>query len=114
MLGLDQFSHLEVIYFLNRVREEEVESAPVILVIGLTGPASGILAQRAKRRPNRIGVSRCELLSVDGLCVKVRGPDAADGTPVLDVKPYFREFTPRSETRQPEWVSELMRDDYAD
>jgi tRNA-Thr(GGU) m(6)t(6)A37 methyltransferase TsaA len=114
VLGLDQFSHLEVIYFLNRVRENDVETGARHPRNRTDWPRVGILAQRAKRRPNRIGVSRCELLSVDGLNLRVRGLDAADGTPVLDVKPYFREFAPRSPTRQPEWVSELMRDYYAD
>lgn len=33
-----------------------------------------------------------------------------EGTPVLDIKPYLREFAPRGETRQPQWASELMRD----
>jgi tRNA (adenine37-N6)-methyltransferase len=39
-------------------------------------------------------VSRCELLAVDGLTLTVRGLDAIDGTPVLDVKPYVEEFGP--------------------
>ena len=58
-------------------------------------PLVGILAQRARARPNRIGVSTCELLGVDGLTVRVRGLDAIDGTPVLDLKPYIVEFAPR-------------------
>ena len=70
----------------------------------------GILAQRAKGRPNRIGVSVCELLAVDGLRLRVRGLDAVDGTPVLDVKPYMPAFGPRGPVRQPAWAEELMRD----
>ncbi len=68
---------------------------------------------RAKARPNRIGVSRCRLLGVDGLSLRVEGLDAIDGTPVLDVKPWVAEFGPRGEVRQPAWSSELMRDYYA-
>jgi tRNA-Thr(GGU) m(6)t(6)A37 methyltransferase TsaA len=112
ILGLDQFSHLEVIYFLNQVRADEVETGARHPRNRADWPRVGILAQRAKRRPNRIGVSCCELLSVTGLRLNVRGLDAVDGTPVLDVKPYFREFGPRSAIRQPEWVAELMRDYY--
>jgi tRNA (Thr-GGU) A37 N-methylase len=48
------------------------------------------------------------LIEVDGLTVRVRGLDAIDGTPVLDVKPYVRQFAPRGPTRQPRWVDELM------
>jgi tRNA (adenine37-N6)-methyltransferase len=70
----------------------------------------GILAQRAKSRPNRIGVTLCELVAVDDLQVRVRGLDAVDGTPVLDVKPYMSAFGPRGAVREPTWVAELMRD----
>jgi tRNA (Thr-GGU) A37 N-methylase len=75
-------------------------------------PLVGIFAQRGKARPNRIGVSRCRLLGVDGLDVHVEGLDAIDGTPVLDVKPWMDEFAPRGRTRQPDWSRELMRDYY--
>jgi tRNA (Thr-GGU) A37 N-methylase len=71
-------------------------------------PKVGIFAQRAKARPNRIGVTTCELVDVDGLDLRVRGLDAIDGTPVLDVKPYMQAFGPRGEVREPEWVAELM------
>jgi tRNA (Thr-GGU) A37 N-methylase len=71
-------------------------------------PNVGILAQRAKNRPNRIGVTVCRLLSVDGLRLTVAALDAIDGTPVLDVKPYMAEFGPRGMVRQPAWSSELM------
>jgi tRNA (adenine37-N6)-methyltransferase len=71
-------------------------------------PEVGIFAQRAKRRPNRIGVSVCELVGVDGLQLAVRGLDAIDGTPVLDIKPYLTEFAPRTPVRQPHWSRQLM------
>jgi tRNA (adenine37-N6)-methyltransferase len=53
-------------------------------------------------------VTTCELVGVDGLTLRVRGLDAIDGTPVLDVKPYMAEFGPRGTLRQPAWSSELM------
>ena len=71
-------------------------------------PEVGIFAQRAKLRPNRIGVTVCRLLSVEGLAITVEGLDAVDGTPVLDLKPYMKEFGPKGEIRQPKWASELM------
>ena len=71
-------------------------------------PRVGIFAQRAKDRPNRIGVSVCRLLGVEGLDVRVAGLDAVDGTPVLDLKPVMEEFAPRGEVRQPDWARELM------
>jgi tRNA (Thr-GGU) A37 N-methylase len=57
-------------------------------------------------------VSRCRLLGVDGLTVRVAELDAIDGTPVLDIKPYLIEFGPRGEVRQPQWSTELMGEYY--
>ena len=54
-------------------------------------------------------MSRCELVDVDGFKLHVRGLDAVDGTPVLDVKPFMVEFAPRGPVFQPEWASDLMR-----
>ena len=73
-------------------------------------PRVGIFAQRKKHRPNKLGISVCELLQVDGLKLKVRALDAIEGTPVLDIKPYVREFEPDpAQVRQPQWMTELMR-----
>ncbi|MFJ5797665.1 TrmO family methyltransferase domain-containing protein [Streptomyces decoyicus] len=72
----------------------------------------GIFAQRSKDRPNRLGVSRCTLVKVDGMELQVRDLDAVDGTPVLDIKPYLREFGPRGELRQPQWSAELLSSYY--
>jgi len=46
----------------------------------------------------------------NGRTLRLRGLDAIDGTPVLDIKPYMIEFGPRGQTRQPRWADELMRD----
>jgi tRNA (Thr-GGU) A37 N-methylase len=48
------------------------------------------------------------VLAVDDLEIRVRGLDAIDGTPVLDIKPYLREFAPRGPVTQPAWSSQLM------
>jgi tRNA (Thr-GGU) A37 N-methylase len=57
----------------------------------------GIFAQRGKGRPNRLGVSRCRLLGVEGTVLTVQALDAVDGTPVLDIKPWFADADdPRS------------------
>jgi tRNA-Thr(GGU) m(6)t(6)A37 methyltransferase TsaA len=108
LAGLDAFSHVEVVFFFHLVDESEI-------VIGSRHPRSraewpkvGIFAQRGKNRPNRIGVTICQLLSVENLSLEVAGLDAIDGTPVLDVKPYFKEFAARGDVRQPPWVNELM------
>jgi tRNA (adenine37-N6)-methyltransferase len=53
-------------------------------------------------------VTVCRILSVEGTRLHVEGLDAIHGTPVIDIKPVMREFLPRGEIRQPEWVAELM------
>jgi tRNA-Thr(GGU) m(6)t(6)A37 methyltransferase TsaA len=106
--GLDAFSHLEVVYVFDRVDPGAVETGARHPRGNAAWPRVGIFAQRAKDRPNRIGVSRCRLLGVDGLDLHVAGLDAVDGSPVLDVKPYMWEFAPQGEVRQPAWASEHM------
>lgn len=110
--GLDDFSHLEIVFVFHRVDPDAVTAGARRPRGNPQWPEVGILAQRARWRPNRLGVSRCRLLTVRGLELRVEGLDAIDGTPVLDVKPYLREFGPRGDVRQPEWATELMRDYY--
>jgi tRNA (Thr-GGU) A37 N-methylase len=71
-----------------------------------------VSAQRAKGRPNGIGVSRCRLLRIEGLRLTVEGLDAITGSPVLDIKPYMVELGLRGEVRQPAWATQLMADYY--
>ena len=106
--GLGEFSHLEVVFLFDAVDPEDIERGARHPRGNPEWPRVGIFAQRAKMRPNRIGVTVCTLLGIDGLTLTVRGLDAIDGTPVLDIKPYMAEFAPRGEVRQPAWSRELM------
>ena len=106
--GLEEFSHVEVVYLFHLVEPGSHERNARRPRGNQDWPEVGIYAQRAKRRPNRLGVSVCELTGIDGTTLTVRGLDAIDGTPVLDLKPYMTEFAPRSEVRQPGWSRELM------
>jgi tRNA-Thr(GGU) m(6)t(6)A37 methyltransferase TsaA len=109
LAGLDAFSHVEVVFHFDQVDEAKVNLGARRPRGNPSWPEVGIFAQRAKARPNRLGLTTCELVAVDGLRVHVRGLDAVDGTPVLDLKPYMAEFAPRSPTHQPVWATELMR-----
>jgi tRNA-Thr(GGU) m(6)t(6)A37 methyltransferase TsaA len=108
LLGLAEFSHLEVVYLFDRVDPAGVETGARHPRGNPEWPRVGIFAQRAKDRPNRIGVSRCRLLGVSGREIAVAGLDAVDGTPVLDIKPYMNEFAPQEPAHQPAWATELM------
>ena len=106
--SISDFSHLEIIYYFDQVVGDEVVFAgrprgnPKY-------PLTGIFAQRKKDRPNTIGLCTVELLERNGRILKVKYLDAIDGTPVLDIKPVFKEFQPKSDIRQPAWVADLMR-----
>jgi tRNA (adenine37-N6)-methyltransferase len=106
--GLDAFSHVEVVFVFDQVEESQITTGARHPRGNPDWPEVGILAQRAKMRPNRIGVTACKLVGVAGLTVKVAGLDAIDGTPVLDLKPVMNEFLPRGEISQPAWAAELM------
>lgn len=107
--NIEEFSHLEIIYYFDRVKEEDIvysgrpRGNPAY-------PLTGILAQRKKDRPNKIGLCTVTLLEHTGRTIKVKNLDAIDGTMVLDIKPVFREFQPKGEIRQAGWVSDLMKD----
>lgn len=109
LIGLSDFSHLEIVYFMHAIPVEAITTAARHPRENPTWPRVGIFAQRGAKRPNRIGVSRCKLVSVDGTSIRVRGLDAIDGTPVLDIKPYMREFGTIGEVRQPGWATEVMQ-----
>ncbi|MBX9604372.1 MAG: SAM-dependent methyltransferase [Bryobacteraceae bacterium] len=110
LLGLEAFSHAEIVFVFHQVTEEDIVTGARHPRGRREWPRTGIFAQRGKGRPNRIGLSCCELAGVSGTVLRVRGLDAVDGTPVLDIKPYLREFGPRGEVRQPDWATELMKD----
>jgi tRNA (adenine37-N6)-methyltransferase len=108
LAGLDGFSHVEVVFLFDRVAPARVHLHARRPRGNPAWPEVGIFAQRAKDRPNRLGLCTCELVAVDDASIVVRGLDAIDGTPVLDVKPYMTEFAPRGPVRQPAWSHELM------
>jgi tRNA (adenine37-N6)-methyltransferase len=110
--GLEEFSHLEIIYLFDRVDPRTVTRGARIPRGNPAWPEVGIFAQRAKNRPNRLGLATCELIGIDGDALHVRGLDAIAGTPVLDIKPFMAEFGPRGDLIQPSWTHELMADYY--
>ena len=107
-LALDQYSHPEVVFLLNKIPADQVEKGARHPRGRADWPKMGIFAQGSKDRPNRIGITVCEIESVNGLKIRVSELDGVDGTPVLDVKPYCKGFAPRGEVPEPSWAGELM------
>ena len=92
-LGLDGYSHVIVVFYMDLAAAAPELPEQQTLASGKT---YGIFATRSQLRPNHLGVSVVALLGLarDGSAVtlSVRGLDAIDGTPVLDVKPYLPEY----------------------
>ncbi|QNP61752.1 SAM-dependent methyltransferase [Streptomyces genisteinicus] len=107
-LGLEDFSHLEVVFVFDRIAPGAVRTGPIPPRGQPDGAPVGVFAHRGPYRPNRLGVSRCRLLGVDGLDLHVVGLDALAGSPVLDIKPYMAEFAPSEPVVQPAWSTRLM------
>ncbi|QKJ31932.1 SAM-dependent methyltransferase [Mucilaginibacter mali] len=106
--SISDFSHLEIIYHFDQVTGDDIVFAgrprgnPKY-------PYTGIFGQRKKDRPNTIGLCTVELLEHKDRTLIVKYLDAIDGTPVLDIKPVFKEFQPKGQIKQPAWVADLMR-----
>lgn len=108
LMGLDAFSHAEIVYLFDQVAPDEIVTGARHPRGRTDWPRVGIFAQRGKNRPNRIGVTVCRIVRVSGLSLEVEGLDAIDGTPVLDIKPVLSGFLPRGEVREPEWARKIM------
>lgn len=106
--GIDGFSHIIVVFFMHQSTFDPASD----LVRRPQGrpdmPQIGIFAQRARHRPNPIGITAVRLIGIEGNVLKVKGLDAIDGTPVLDIKPYFPAFDRVQGAVIPEWVERLM------
>ena len=108
LAGIEEFSHAEIVFHFDRVDESKVERRSRHPRGNTAWPRVGIFAQRGSGRPNRIGATIVRVMKREGRVLEVAGLDAADGSPVLDIKPVMRQFLPRGEVRQPSWVDELM------
>jgi tRNA (adenine37-N6)-methyltransferase len=107
--SLKDFSHALVVFYMhlsNFDLEEDLVRRPRGLE---TMPEVGIFAQRAKHRPNPLGITTVEIVSVKWSILTVKGLDAVDGTPVLDIKPYVPIFDRVETATAPEWMDQLMQ-----
>ena len=108
--GIESFSHLEVIFYMDKVSDEKAKAQHRHPRNNTDLPKLGTFAQRNKNRPNKIGLTTVELLERNGRTLKVKNLDAIDGTPILDIKPVMKEFEPKGKIRQPSWTQTIMKD----
>ncbi|MFO8143261.1 MAG: tRNA (N6-threonylcarbamoyladenosine(37)-N6)-methyltransferase TrmO [Dehalococcoidales bacterium] len=91
---LDDFSHLILIYHFHLSGGYILQTRPF-----MEDKTHGIFAIRAPSRPNPIGFSVVRLLEIEGCVLHIEDVDIADGTPLLDIKPYVPDFDRREADR---------------
>ncbi|MDX9858014.1 MAG: TrmO family methyltransferase [candidate division Zixibacteria bacterium] len=106
--GVEEFSHLEIILYFHKADPARINPE---LSHPRGNPAYskvGVVARRGPNRPNHLGLTVVEVVQRDGRKVIVRGRDALDGSPVIDIRPLMTGLLPRSPVRQPRWADEIM------
>lgn len=105
--GIEDFSHLEILFYFH-------ETDPANINPGLGHPRNnpafpkvGVFSRRGPDRPNQLGLTRVELIRRDGRTLYVKGLDAFDGSPVIDIKPLLRSLLPRDPISQPKLADEI-------
>ncbi|MER5440798.1 SAM-dependent methyltransferase [Streptomyces sp. NPDC002790] len=106
--GIGEFSHLTVTWRFHLAQPEDVQLHARSPRGNAQWPQTGTFVHRNHRRPNQLAVSYPRLLGVEGRDLLVTDLDAVDGTPVLDLAPYFQEMGPRGPIRQPAWPGEML------
>lgn len=107
--GLEDWSHIVVIFQMHETQFNPEEH----LVRRPRGeadmPEVGIFAQRARHHPNMIGITAVKVIDIEGHIIRVKGLDAIDGTPVLDIKPYAPIYDGVTDPLVPGWFIRLMQ-----
>ncbi len=85
--GLEEFTHILVIFWMHRPAKKKLV-ADVHPRGDKNRPTVGLFASRSPHRPNPAGLKLVELIRVKGNIITVKGLDALDGSPVVDIKPY--------------------------
>jgi tRNA-Thr(GGU) m(6)t(6)A37 methyltransferase TsaA len=110
LYNLEENSHVMVVFWLNRVEENERN----IMKMHPKGrddlPLVGVFATRSPRRPNPIGIRAVALVEINDNVLKVKGLDALNGTPVLDIKPYSKKHDLVEDAKSPWWIERFSEE----
>ena len=105
MLGLDGYSHINVLYWLH---ENDTAAGRGVLQVhprrDPKNPLTGVFATHSPVRPNPIALTRCKVLAIDGLRIRIEEIDARDGSPVIDIKCYIPHDDADADILVPDWV----------
>jgi len=103
--GINEFSHLIILYWLHlRDNEEERRILLVFPRRHAVNVEKGVFACRSPSRPNPIGLCIVELLKIEGGVLTVRGLDAFKGSPIIDIKPYLPRADSIPDAHVPSWT----------
>lgn len=105
--GLEEFSHIIVLFWMHHIPPSERTTTKAHPRGKQDIPLKGVFATRSPARPNPLGVAVVRLLERRDNVLRVRGLDAINGTPVVDVKPFLPGYDDVADARVPHWVTRL-------
>ncbi len=103
--NLDEFSHIIILYWMHQARTASQLPMKIHPRGNQELPLVGLFATRSPNRPNPVGKATVRLLKHQGNILKVKGLDAVDGTPVIDIKPYIPGYDSATDATVPSWIT---------
>jgi tRNA-Thr(GGU) m(6)t(6)A37 methyltransferase TsaA len=104
--SLDRFSHILLLYWFHLRDTKEERNVLQVIPRGHPGaPQVGVFSSRSPSRPNPIGLCVTKLVKLQDCTLQVRGLDASEGSPIVDIKPYIPRADSIPDARVPEWTS---------
>jgi tRNA-Thr(GGU) m(6)t(6)A37 methyltransferase TsaA len=108
--GIDGFSHLMVLYWAHLIPAEARSITKVHPMGRREFPLTGVFATCSPARPNPISATAVRLLERRGNVLVVKGLEAVDGSPVIDIKPYTPYYYSARNVRVPDWIAQVQRE----
>ncbi|TFF63686.1 MAG: tRNA (N6-threonylcarbamoyladenosine(37)-N6)-methyltransferase TrmO [Promethearchaeota archaeon] len=105
--GIEGFSHVLIFFWPHHLSEEQRKTKKVHPRGKSTNPLTGVFATRSQARPNPILISAVKLLDKEKDRIKIKGLDAYDNTPIIDIKPYVPYFDSPMKVKMPTWIGDL-------
>ena len=108
--GLEDFSHLLVLYWAHGVNKDGRSIARAHPMGRKDLPLVGIFATCSPARPNPVCAMVVRLLERKGNVLKVQGLDAIDGSPLIDIKPYNPSYYAAEDVKVADWMAQIYRE----
>jgi tRNA-Thr(GGU) m(6)t(6)A37 methyltransferase TsaA len=108
--GIEEFSHVLVLFWPHLIAAEHRRLLKVRPMGRTDMPEKGIFATCSPARPNPVLVSTVRLLGRDGNVLHVQGLEAVDGSPIVDIKPYVRDYYGAKDPVVPQWMQQINRE----